>query len=215
MYVVGITGSLGTGKTTVAKLFKQLGAKIIDADSIAHSLIKVNSPSYKSLIRSFGKDILKHNSCDIDRNKLARIVFGNKKQLLKLNRILHPVIIKKIKEEIKLVNKRNKRRVIILDAPLLIEAGLLRLVDRLIVVAASRGAQVLRLKKRGGISKKEIEARINFQIPLSEKIKSADFVIDNNGSLTYTKKQMREIWEDLRGQMKPRLTEKSERKSVG
>jgi dephospho-CoA kinase len=200
MHVVGITGSFGTGKTTVAKLFKQLGAKIIDADSIAHGLIKVNTPTYKSLIRSFGKGILKDNSRDIERKKLAKIVFANKKLLNKLNRILHPAIIKKIKDKVKLINKRNKPKVVIIDAPLLIEAGLLRLVDKLIVVAASRGVQVLRLKKRAGISKKEIEARINSQIPMREKIKSADFVIDNNGSLTYTKKQVREVWDCLRDQ---------------
>lgn len=199
MIIIGITGSFGTGKTTVTKCFKQLGAKIIDADRIAHILIKANAPTYKSLIGSFGRDILKNKSQEIDRCKLAKIVFGNKRLLQRLSRILHPAIIQRIKQEVKLIKVRSSRAIIIIDAPLLIEAGLLNLVDKLIVVAADKNTQISRIKKNKGLSKNEIEARINAQLPLSEKIKSADYVVDNSGSLTYTKKQVKEIWDELKG----------------
>ncbi len=196
MFVVGITGSFGTGKTTVAAFFRKLGAKAIDADRITHKLLKVDTSVYKAIVRNLGKAILKENR-EIDRHKLADIVFREKKALNKLNRIIHPQIIRQIKSEVKAEKQSSGNKVIVIDAPLLTEAGLLNLVDKLVVVIARRSLQVSRIIKAKGLSRKEIAARIRAQLPLREKIKSADYVVDNNGSLKYTEKQVREIWDKL------------------
>jgi len=170
--IIGLTGSFGTGKTTVAKIFKRKGAKVIDADKIVHQFI---SPS--------------------KRKELAKIVFKKKKYLELLCKVLHPLVIKKIKKEIKRLNP--KRNIIVIDAPLLIETGLHRIVDYLLVVKAKRKTQIERITKRMGLSKKDILRRIRFQMPLKRKIAMADFVIDNDGSLQDTKRQIDSIWEKL------------------
>ncbi|MCM8771058.1 MAG: dephospho-CoA kinase [Candidatus Omnitrophica bacterium] len=190
---IGLTGSWGTGKTTVAGMFKRLGAKVIDADKIAHRLIQPHTLIYQKLISVFGKKILKKNCTAIDRKKLARIVFSKKTFLTKLNKIIHPEVIRTIKERI----KKDKSKIIILDAPLLIETGLDEIVDKLIVVKTSRDKQINRLKEKTGLSKKEISKRISYQLPLSYKIKKADFVIDNNGRREDTFVQVRQIWDKL------------------
>lgn len=168
--VIGITGSFGTGKTTVAKMFSKYGAVILDADKIAHQLLKLKPA---------------------DRKKLGKELFRDKAKLKKFCDIIHPLIITKLKKEI----IRNKtKKLIIIDAPLLIEANLVYLVDRLIVVAAGRKIQVERLKKFKKFATNEIKDRIGAQMPLKEKIKYADFIIDNNGAIKNTKLQVEKIW---------------------
>lgn len=204
MPIIGITGSFGTGKTTVAGFFKKFGASVIDADKITHGLFKVNSLTYKKIIRSFGNRVIRDNSQEIGRRRLAGLVFGDKKALKRLNCITHPAIIKKIKHEIKKIKHKYPGKIIAIDAPLLIESGFSNSVDKLVVVTTDKKTQILRLKENKGLSKKEIELRIKSQLPLKEKIKSADYVIDNSGSLTYTKKQVKRIWGRLVGLVKNR-----------
>lgn len=186
--VIGITGSFGTGKTTVAKIFKSFGAKIIDADKIAHSLIKPKTMIYKKIIDTFGKDILKKNKT-VDRKNLAKFVFNNKNLLKRFNGIMHPQILKIIKEKI----KNYKDKIIVLDAPLLIETGLHKIVDKLVVVKTNRETQIRRIQNKFSLTKDEILKRISSQIPLREKIRLADFVIDNSGTIKNTKKQAEQI----------------------
>ena len=186
--ILGITGSFGSGKTTVAGIFRSLGAKIIDADKIAHRLIKPRTKIYKKIIDTFGKDILKKNRA-IDRDKLARIVFNNKLLLKRLNDIIHPQAIRVIKEKI----KASPERGIILDAPLLIEAGLGKIVDKLIVVTITREKQIKRIGKKTGLKRTDILKRIEAQTPLRNKIRLADFVIDNSATIEKTKKQVKQI----------------------
>jgi dephospho-CoA kinase len=186
--IIGITGSFGSGKTTVARIFKSFGSKVIDADKIAHKVISPESKIYKKIIDAFGKNILKKNTT-VDRDKLAKIVFGKKKFLSRLNNIIHPEVIRTIKDEI----KNSKAKVIVLDAPLLIEAGLEKLVDKLIVVKITREKQIKRIQNRTSLSKAEILGRIGFQIPLKDKVRLADFVIDNSGTIEETKKQAEQI----------------------
>ena len=190
--VIGVTGSFGCGKSTVARMFKSFGAGIVDADRIARGLIKRNTRIYRKIVDTFGDNILKRNK-EIDRAKLADVVFADRKSLGRLNRIIHPQVIRIIKRSI----KNKSRRIIILDAPLLIEAGLLYLTDRLVVVKSDRKRQVERLLKKTPLSKCQVLKRIKAQLPLWQKIRLADFVIDNSGKLTMTKKQAREIWAEL------------------
>ncbi len=190
--IIGVTGSFGSGKTTVARMFKALGAKVIDADIIARSLLKPGTRIYKRIIATFGEGILKKDK-KIDRGKLANIVFNNKERLRLLNEIVHPEVIRIIKDRI----RTKSQSAIVLDAPLLIEAGLLNLVDKLIVVKADRKLQIKRLLDNSSLSKSEISKRIKAQVSLRKKIRLADFVIDNSATLEATKKQAQKIWAEL------------------
>jgi dephospho-CoA kinase len=182
--ILGVTGSFGSGKSTVAGIFKSFGAKIIDADKLAHKSIGPGNPAYKKIIKAFGKDILRKNKI-IERRKLAAIVFNNKKLLKKLNNIIHPEVIRTIKSQI----KNSHSKIIVLDVPLLIEAGLRELVDKIIVVKITRIEQIKRIQKKTTLSKTDILKRIKYQIPLRAKARLADFIIDNSGTIGETKKQ--------------------------
>jgi len=186
--IIGITGSFASGKTSVARMFKSYGAYLIDADKIAHINFKPGTEAYRKLVKEFGQAILSKGKA-VDRGKLAKIVFNNNKLLQKLNKIIHPAIIRNIKSRV----KHSKKRIIVLDAPLLIEAGLRSIADKLIVVKANKEIQIKRAIQKIGISRKEALQRIRSQMPLSAKVRLADFVIDNNGRIEKSKKQVRAI----------------------
>ncbi|MFA5145452.1 MAG: dephospho-CoA kinase [Candidatus Omnitrophota bacterium] len=190
--ILGLTGSFGSGKTTVAGMFRSLGAYIIDADSLAHGCLKPGGPGYKKIINAFGKGILCGNKT-IDRKQLARVVFNNRPLLLKLNGIIHPQVIRAIGNKIRSL----KAGVIVLDAPLLFEAGLNKAVDKIIVVKTNRKEQVKRIYSKGLFTKADILKRIKSQIPLARKSRLADFIIDNNGTIQETRKQAADIWKSL------------------
>jgi dephospho-CoA kinase len=186
--ILGLTGSFGSGKTSVARIFRSYGAKIIDADKLTHQVIRPGENVYKGIVKIFGRQILKQNK-SIDRRKLARIVFGDRKLLIKINRIMHPEIIRMIKKKI----RTAPAKIVILDAPLLIEAGLETIVDKLIVVTLTRKKQIERILKKHALKKSDIIKRIEAQMPLEKKVRLADFIIDNNGSVQTTKKQVQRI----------------------
>lgn len=187
--VIGVTGSFGSGKTFVASVFKSLGAHAIDADGIAKGLLDKGTGQYKRTVDAFGASILNSKGA-IDRKKLAKIVFNDKRSLSRLNGILHPAVIGAINKEV----GRSGKSVIIVDAPLLIEAKALRLVDKLVVVASSRKKQIERCVKKFGISKADVLKRIGSQMPLKKKARMADYVIDNDGTREDTVKQVKKIW---------------------
>ncbi|MFH1202487.1 MAG: dephospho-CoA kinase [Candidatus Omnitrophota bacterium] len=189
--IIGITGGFGTGKSTVAGLFKAKGAYIIDADRINHGLLKEKTVINK-IHRIFGKGVLR-KAKTIDRKALAKEVFGSKRNLERLCRITHPLIISKIRENIK---KINKNRLIVIDAPLLIEADLRKFINFLIVVKAGPETSLKRLKRKGFL-KNEVFTRRRMQIPLRNKLKLADFVIDNNGSMENLAQQVNRIFRAL------------------
>ena len=186
--VIGLTGSFGSGKTTVAKSFVVYGGRVIDADQIARGCFNRKNKIYKRVVSVFGDKILGPDK-NIDRSKLGKIVFSSQKLLGKLNRIVHPEVIRIIKSKINSV----KKGVIVLDAPLLLEAGLRKMVDSLVVVTAGKGEQFSRLIKKTSLKRADIERRIKYQIPLRVKARLADFIIDNNGSLAETRKQVKEL----------------------
>jgi dephospho-CoA kinase len=197
--ILGLTGSFGSGKTTVARMFKSCGAKVIDADKISHNLLKPQTQVYKRIVETFGKGILKKNRT-VNRSKLGRIVFSDKNLLKKLNGIMHPEIIRIIKKKLNDI----KVGIIILDAPLILEAGQSSLVDKLVVVKTTIAKQIKRIQEKTSISKDEILKRIKSQMPLEIKVRIADFVIDNGGTMAETKKQV----EKIGGQMKAQLSER-------
>jgi dephospho-CoA kinase len=200
MYILGITGSFGSGKTTVAQLFGNRGAKVLDADKITHDLLLPTTCCFKRIIKYFGVEMLKQGR--IDRRKLAKIVFDDPKSLKKLCSILHPEVIKEIKQTAKKYRAQKSKAFLIIDAPLLFEVGLQAFCDGVAVVRAKKDIQIKRLQKRDGLIKKEILKRMKAQMPIAEKIARADFVIDNQGSINQTKKQVEALWQELKKMIK-------------
>ncbi len=198
--IVGLTGGIVSGKNTVAKMFKDLGAKIVDADELGHKVILPHKPAWEKIIKLFGKDLLKED-LKIDRKKLGRIVFNNQKLLKKLNEITHPEIIKLIRKEISLVKnktlKNRKEKILIINAALIYEAKIDNLMDKIIVVYIDKTEQIKRLVKRDNLSAEEALKRIESQTPLKEKVEMADYVIDNSNSLDKTREQVETIWQNL------------------
>ena len=196
--IVGLTGGIVGGKSTVASMFRELGAKIIDADKLGHSVILPYKPAWKKIVKLYGKDILR-NDLTIDREKLGKTVFINQILLKKLNEITHPEIIKIIKKEINSVKNKthNQRKILMIDAALIYETKIDKFMDKVIVVYIDKDEQIKRLIKRNNLSKDEALQRIKSQMPMEEKVEMADYVIDNNNSLDKTKKQVVKIWEEL------------------
>ena len=193
MKIVGLTGSFGTGKTSVASVFKSLGAKVIDADKIARSLIEKNGPERGRIVAAFGPEILAASG-RINRSKLAGAVFGNKNALARLNRIVHPGVIRRIKA---IVKTSGRDAVVVIDAPLLIEAGLLNIVDKLVVVSSSKKRQIERCRKKFRIKREEVLRRISNQMSLKKKLKLADFVVKNDGTKSAMRSQVKKVWEEI------------------
>jgi len=196
--IVGLTGGIVGGKSTVALMFRDLGANIIDADKLGHSVILPYTSAWKKIVKLFGKDILR-NDMTIDREELGKTVFTNQILLKKLNEITHPEIIKIIKKEI--ISAKNKthgqQKILMIDAALIYETKIDRFMDKIIVVYIDRKEQIKRLIKRNNFSKDEALQRIKSQMPMKEKVKMADYIIDNNNSLDKTKKQVVKIWDEL------------------
>ena len=198
MLIVGVTGGIGSGKTTVAEMFRRIGAVVIDADEISHQLIYPGRPAWKKIVSTFGKAVLRRDYF-IDRKVLAQKVFSDSRQLKKLSGIIHPLVYKAIREKIARIKRPAPSAVVILDVPLLLESGGRKHADKLVVVAAPRDVQLKRACEKFGIGRFDALRRIKAQMPLKEKIKIADFVIDNGGSLISTEKQVRVIWKKLVG----------------
>lgn len=194
--IIGVTGSIGSGKTTVAKSFGKIGYYIIDADEISHQLIKKSSVAYKEILKDFGAKILDSHK-NIDRKKLGDAVFNDKIKLKKLNSIIHPLIINEIKNQIKKIqNKCGYKSKIAIDAPLLLETETKNLADRIIVVNTGRENIIKRLAEK--YSGERIERILNTQMPLKKKLKYADFVIDNNKDLKHLRNQVKKITGELK-----------------
>ncbi len=193
MFIIGLTGGLGTGKTTVASLFSKKGAKVLDADKMAHRLMEKEGTCFDRILKYFGGDILT-KGC-IDRKKLSGIVFNNATGLKKLEKIIHPEVIKEMKKEISRYERKKNVKTLVLDVPLLFESGLQKYVDVTVVVKAGQDKQIQRTTKRLALTRRETLRRIHAQMPMREKLFLSDIVIDNSGSINRTKKQVEEIFQ--------------------
>ena len=196
MKVIGLTGNMACGKTVVARMFEELGAKIIDADYIARLVVEPGEPAWKDILEKFGHEILNPDK-KINRKKLGDVVFRDKEKREELNRITHPRIIDKIKFMLEEYRKENVK-VVIVEAALIVERGGMKsIISDLIVVTADEEAQIKRLIERDGISREEALTRIKAQMPVSEKVKFATYVIDNSRTLEETRKQVEEVWKKI------------------
>jgi dephospho-CoA kinase len=196
MLRVGLTGGIATGKSTVGAMFVDLGCHLIDSDRITHQLFEPGQAVHTAVVREFGKRILAPDGT-IDRRVLGDIVFKDPEARAKLNSLVHPAVIQHQQQWLKDTAAKYPQGIAIVDAALMIEAGTYKNYDKVIVVTCSFEIQKDRLRARSTLSEDQIEARIRSQMPMEEKVKYADFVIDNSGSLANTRQQVEQVYERL------------------
>jgi dephospho-CoA kinase len=195
MFVIGITGNFGTGKTTVSNMLAELGAGLINADELGHEVIEPDKPAYQEVLAAFGKSILNPNG-EIDRSKLGNLVFDDSTALARLNQITHPRIYEIVKKKIDAYRQAGTG-IVVLEAALLLEAGWRPLLDQLWVTTAPEATIVRRLKSSRGLSEEQALDRLHAQMPQEEKTKQADVVIDTDCSLDELKVRITELWRRL------------------
>lgn len=192
MKIIGLTGGIGSGKSTVAGFMADLGAAVIELDKVGHQVMKSGGSVYKSIVREFGKDILDTGG-EIDRAKLGKLVFNNPQALARLNRITHPAIDKVLKKRIDEYRRRGVK-VVVLEAAAMLEAGKVAQADELWVTTAPEAAVLKRLGQRSGYSEEESRARQRSQMTNAERIRHADVVINTDLSLDELKARVGEEW---------------------
>lgn len=195
MLLVGLTGGIGAGKSTVARMLEARGAAVFDADLLARQAVAPGTPGYEAVVARFGPHVLAPGG-DIDREALASIVFADPVARRDLEAIVHPEVRRMFAEASE--TYRDTDAVVVLSAPLLVETGMHTAFDVLIVVSATERTQIERLMRNRGMSEEKIRARIAAQAPLEEKAAVADILIDNEGTLEELERQVDRVWEDLR-----------------
>ncbi|MBS4031550.1 MAG: dephospho-CoA kinase [Clostridiales bacterium] len=194
--IIGLTGGIATGKSTVAKFFEELGAVRIDTDILAREVVKPGQPAWQAIVREFGQEIL-DSERRIDRKALAALVFNDSIKLQLLNKITHPAVRTLLRRQVADA-LRQGAKVILIEVPLLFEAGFEKEVDKTIVVFVNEEIQLARLMQRDGFSGDEATKRIGTQMPLREKVQRADLIINNSGTPEETRKQVVELWQTLK-----------------
>jgi dephospho-CoA kinase len=195
--VIGLTGGIATGKSTVSAILKNAGAVIIDADQIARRVVKKNLPAYRQILAHFGESVLLPDG-EINRAALGNLIFNDSRKKQLLNSIVHPHVRKETDRQLRYIAKKNPNALVILDIPLLLEAGMREDLSEVIVVYAPEHIQIKRLMERDHISQADALARIRSQMPIEKKKRLATMVIDNSGPIEYTRKQTLEILQRLK-----------------
>jgi len=193
--IIGLTGGIGTGKSTVSRMFKTLGARIVDADLLAREVVQPGQPAWREIKKVFGLTVINPDQ-SLNRQALADLVFNNPLSLAQLNKITHPRIYRRMRSEVLKAQKEGVPAVI-LDIPLLLEAPHLIPLDQTMVVYSPKTLQIQRVRERDKSTLKEIEQRLRNQMPIGRKRKLADIVIDNRGTVQETKRQVRVLWDRL------------------
>jgi len=196
MKVIGLTGGIGSGKSTVSRFLEEMGAVLLDADKVGHEAYQPNTDTFKEVVAAFGEEIINSDG-EIDRKKLGGIVFSNPEMLTKLNQIMHPRMFDMMKERIEQFHQQGVR-VVVLEAAILIEAGWTPLVDEVWVTVASVSEVVSRAVKRTGLPEEQIRARIRSQLSNEQRTKNADVVIINDGSLDDLNKKVAGLWQKIK-----------------
>jgi len=193
MKVIGLTGGIGSGKSTVASFLEELGAHVIDADVTGHEAIAPGTPAYREIVEFFGKEVLVPDGT-INRTKLGKLVFGKREALARLESITHTRITEMVKRRLAQLNNQGVK-VAVIEATLLVEGGWRPLVDEVWVTGASQQKILKRLKERSGYSENESLTRIHSQRTNTERLKEADVIIDTNGTLEEVRAKVQELWE--------------------
>jgi dephospho-CoA kinase len=195
-FLLGVTGGIATGKSTVVNMLQEKGAPVIDFDLLARRVVEPDKPAWKHIVAYFGEQVLQEDRT-LDRKKLADIAFGDLEKRKKIEGFTHPEIYGEFISELTEITSRTPDAIILVDIPLLIELNLQYLFHKLLVVYTPEEQQIQRLMARDGISRDEAVSRLKSQLPIDEKVGYADFVIRNEGSLEETRKQVDELWQKL------------------
>ncbi len=196
MKVIGITGAIGSGKSTVASFLKEKGAIVIDADQVAREVVEPGKPAWKQVVDYFGESILL-SSGEIDRRELGKRVFGYPEELARLNEIVHPYVITEIERRVEQLRSELKNgQAVVVDVPLLFEAGMHTHCDITVAVTAAKEIRMERLLERG-MSRAEIERRMESQKAKDILEQQADVIIENNGTLAELKEKVNELWKRI------------------
>ena len=197
MIIIGLTGGIGSGKSSVTEMFKDEGAYVIDFDYLARVVVEPDKPAWKKIIDYFGPEILSPDRT-LNRSILAEIVFSDTKSRKALEGFTHPRIFEERDTLIKDIKKKDSNAVVIIDIPLLFELSLKKKFDKVILVYVSRDVQIKRAIKRGVLTKEKVEKRLKAQIPIEEKNLLSDYIINNEGSLKDTRDQVRKVVNELK-----------------
>ncbi|MCR1899873.1 dephospho-CoA kinase [Irregularibacter muris] len=194
MKVIGLTGGIASGKSTASSILRKFGATIIDADLLAREVTEKGQPTLEKIIKTFGREILKDDGT-LNRKALGKIVFDHREKLLKLNEIIHPAVNQRAKTLFQQEKEKGKKKVVY-DCPLLMEENLYSMVDTVWLIYVDETTQLSRLMKRDGFTREEAIKRIKSQMPLDDKLKLANIVIENNGSVEELEKKLRKYWHE-------------------
>jgi dephospho-CoA kinase len=197
MLIVGLTGGIASGKSTVARMFSEEGGYVVDTDMISREVVTPGKRGWQEVVNFFSRDILNSDGT-LNRKKLGDIVFSNPEKRKKLEEILHPKIYEEQTKKIREILKRNNRAIVIVDVPLLIEVNKHKSFDRVILVYVSPQIQIERLMKRDGLSLGDAHRRISSQMSIDSKVKYAHYVINNEGSLKKTRERVKEVFQRLK-----------------
>jgi dephospho-CoA kinase len=197
MLMIGLTGGVATGKSTVAKLFKECGAVVIDADALARQVVEPGKPAWRDIVRLYGKQVLETDRT-LNRPALAHIVFRDPRKLRMLSRIIHPRVAREQSRLTRGLARKDPNVIIVYDVPLLFEAGVDKRVDHIIVVVADRETQITRLQRRNHLTRAEALRRIRSQLPLAQKSKRADYILKGTVPLPTLKRAVRRVYAELR-----------------
>jgi dephospho-CoA kinase len=199
MLKVGLTGGLASGKTYVARLLQDLGCHVVQADRLGHEVLRRGGEAYDDVVRAFGPHILTPDG-EVNRKVLGRIVFADAARLETLNALVHPHVFRRQQEFFEQVERNDPRGIALVEAAIMIESGSHKSYDRLVLTVCPREMQILRFMERDGATEEEALRRLDRQMPLEEKRKFADFVIDTSGTKEETERQAREVYDSLRAE---------------
>ena len=197
MLRVGLTGGLASGKSFVGHALADLGCHLIQADELGHQVLLPGAEAYDAVVNEFGEEILDQDAV-IDRRKLSAVVFGNPERLAKLSSLVHPPVIAREERMLAEIVRSDPRAIVVVEAAILIETGSYKRFDRLIVAVCDQEQQVERAMKRDAYNREEVLARLSRQLPLEEKVRLADYVINTSGTKENTLEQVRTVYNSLR-----------------
>ena len=196
MKIIGLTGGIASGKSIVSSVFKELGAVILDADQIARLVVLPHQPAWEDIVKFFGPEVVNKDK-SLNRAKIGDIVYNNPESLRELNRFTHPRIMQYYKDELRRIQIEQPDAIVVLEVPLLYETNMDKLCQQVVAVYVDRETQIKRLMKRDNMTYEDAVRRVEAQMPLDEKVKRADFVIDNRGSIVETKEKATRYYNEI------------------
>ena len=196
MLTVGLTGGYATGKSFIAREFQNLGAKLISADELGRAAVEPKGPAYADVVREFGPEVVREDGT-LDRRALAAIVFPDEAKLAKLNSLIHPHVFQEEQARIAAFAAKDESAIVVVEAAIMIEVGTYNRYDKLVVAVCPEETQIERAMRRDGVTEAEVRARIARQMPLADKVRLADFVIDTAGAKEHTVEQTSIVWKAL------------------